>query len=79
MLAVSSVPEYVCVMAGLTSLQQKVIGVLGDSAVKRIPSFSVGTNRISGAALQSMGTAAYKRKTNGGGLSSATVAGRQSS
>jgi hypothetical protein len=49
-------------MATLSSLQQKVINVLNDPAVKKIPSFQVGTNRISGATLQSVATDAIRTK-----------------
>ena len=43
-------------------MQQKVLSVLSDSAVKRIPRFSVGANRISGNDLQSLGSNAIRVK-----------------
>jgi hypothetical protein len=49
-------------MAALSLLQQKVVNVLDDKAVSRIPRFSIGVNQISGQALQSLGTAAIRVK-----------------
>jgi hypothetical protein len=49
-------------MSALSLTQQKVLSILSDSAVNRIPLFSVGANRISGEALQSLGTSAIRVK-----------------
>jgi hypothetical protein len=43
-------------------MQQKVINVLSDKTVARIPRFSVGANSFSGQTLQSLATAAISKK-----------------